>query len=127
MRQLPGGDRYGSAVTVLGRIGIAVGVLAAGWIVARVRAVEVSGPSMAPTFNDGDALLAYRTRRVRQGDVVLARFRSRPDLLVVKRAIRSSGHGWWVEGDNEFVTDDSRKYGEAVVLGRILFKYGRTR
>ena len=82
---------------------------------------------MAPTFNDGDAVLAYRTRRVRRGDVVLARFRRRPDLLVVKRAIRPSGHGWWVEGDNVFASDDSRKYGEAVVLGRILFRYGRTR
>jgi phage repressor protein C with HTH and peptisase S24 domain len=102
-------------------------VAAACWLATRVRAVEVSGPSMAPTFSDGDALFVYRTRRVRRGDVVLARFRSRPDLLVVKRAIRPSGRGWWVEGDNVFVTDDSRKYGEAVVLGRILFRYGRMR
>ena len=33
--------------------------------------------------------------------------------------------GWWIEGDNPFITDDSRKYGEAVVLGRVLFRYWR--
>ena len=51
--------------------------------------VLVAGPSMAPTLRHGDALLVRRTRRIRPGDVVVARFRSRPDLLVVKRAIRN--------------------------------------
>jgi Peptidase S24-like len=123
------GRRYGSDVTVLGRIAIAVAVAAAGVAVGRVaaraRAVGVSGPSMVPTLADGDALVAYPVRRVRPGDVVIARFRSRPDLLVVKRAIRPFGDGWWIEGDNPLVTDDSRKYGEAVVLGRVLFRYWR--
>ena len=32
------------------------------------------------------------------GDVVVARFRSRPDLLVVKRAVREQDGGWWVAG-----------------------------
>jgi phage repressor protein C with HTH and peptisase S24 domain len=120
------GRRYGSAVTVVGRIGVAVAVTAAlGWVAARARAVAVSGPSMVPTLVDGDALLAYPVRRVRPGDVVIARFRSRPDLLVVKRAVRPCGDGWWIEGDNPLITDDSRKYGEAVVLGRVLFRYWR--
>jgi phage repressor protein C with HTH and peptisase S24 domain len=113
-------------VTLVGRIGLAVAMGAAvGWVAARARAVEVSGPSMVPTLADGDALVAYPVRRVRPGDIVIARFRSRPDLLVVKRAIRPCGDGWWIEGDNPFVTDDSRKYGEAVVLGRVLFRYWR--
>ena len=107
-------------------IAVAVGAAVA-CLAARAQTVGVSGPSMMPTFFDGDALVAYPVRRVRPGDVVLARFCSRPDLLVVKRAIRPYGRGWWIEGDNPLITDDSRKYGEAVVLSRVLFRYWRAR
>jgi nickel-type superoxide dismutase maturation protease len=86
-------------------------------------AVLVHGPSMAPTLHTGDALLVRRGGRVRPGDIVVARFRTRPDLLVVKRAIRVQDGGWWVQGDNEFVEDDSRAYGVADVIGRVLFRY----
>jgi phage repressor protein C with HTH and peptisase S24 domain len=78
---------------------------------------------MAPTLRDGDALLVRRGTRARAGDVVVARFRSRPGLLVVKRAIREQDGGWWIEGDNEFVADDSRAYGVADVIGRVLVRY----
>ncbi|GAA2507210.1 hypothetical protein Ahu01nite_058400 [Winogradskya humida] len=78
---------------------------------------------MAPTLRTGDALVVRRTQRVRERDVVVARFRSRPGLLVVKRAVRAQDGGWWVQGDNEFVTDDSRAYGVADVIGRVAFRY----
>ena len=78
---------------------------------------------MAPTLRDGDALLVRRGGRTRAGDVVVARFRSRPGLLVVKRAVREQDGGWWIEGDNEFVADDSRAYGLADVIGRVLVRY----
>jgi phage repressor protein C with HTH and peptisase S24 domain len=78
---------------------------------------------MAPTLRDGDALLVQRGGRVRAGDVVVARFRSRPGLLVIKRAVREQDDGWWVRGDNEFVTDDSRVYGVADVIGRARWRY----
>jgi len=86
-------------------------------------AVLVQGPSMAPTLRAGDALLVRRSGRIRAGDIVVARFRTRPDLLVVKRAVREQDAGWWVRGDNEFVTDDSRAYGVADVIGRVVFRY----
>ena len=86
-------------------------------------AVLVSGPSMVPTLRSGDALLVRRGGRVRAGDVVVARFRSRPDLLVVKRAVREQGGGWWVQGDNTLIEDDSRRYGVADVIGRVLIRY----
>ncbi len=86
--------------------------------------VLIKGPSMAPTLRDGDAVLARRGGRPpRPGDVVLGRFRSRPDLLVVKRVVRASGSGWWLEGDNAFVADDSRTYGVADIEGRIVLRY----
>ena len=86
-------------------------------------AVLVQGPSMAPTLHGGDALLVRRARRIRPHSVVVARFRARPELLVVKRAIREQDGGWWVEGDNGFVTDDSRVYGVADVIGQVVFRY----
>ena len=84
---------------------------------------RVTGPSMAPTVRSGDRLLVRRMRSVgavRPGDVVLARFPSRPELLVVKRVRRAVPGGHWVEGDNPLVTDDSGAYGPAVVVGRVV-------
>ena len=78
---------------------------------------------MVPTLRSGDALVVRRGGRVRAGDVVVARFRSRPDLLVVKRAVREQDGGWWVQGDNALVEDDSRAYGVADVIGRVLIRY----
>jgi phage repressor protein C with HTH and peptisase S24 domain len=78
---------------------------------------------MAPTLRNGDSLLACRTRRVRPGDLVVARFRSRPELLVVKRAMREQDGGWWLTGDNEFATSDSGAYGVADVEARVLARY----
>ena len=79
---------------------------------------------MAPTLRDGDAVMVRKGGRpIRPGDVVVARFLTRPDLLVVKRAVRREPGGWWVVGDNEFVTDDSRVYGVAEIVGRVVLRY----
>ncbi len=86
--------------------------------------VLVRGPSMAPTLRDGDAVLVRRGgRRPRPGDVVIGRFRSRPDLLVIKRVVRAEQHGWWLRGDNDLATDDSRRYGVADIQGRVVLQW----
>lgn len=85
--------------------------------------VVVAGPSMVPTLRAGDALVVRRTTRAAIGDVVVARFRSAPGRLVVKRAVRRYDGGWWVEGDNPFGSDDSRQHGVADVLGRVVVRY----
>jgi phage repressor protein C with HTH and peptisase S24 domain len=90
------------------------------WPVSRVLVV---GPSMVPTLRHGDALVVRRGAAVRPGDLVIARFPRGPELLVVKRAIRPAGNGWWLEGDNPLVADDSRAYGPGIVLARVLFRY----
>lgn len=84
---------------------------------------RVSGPSMVPTLRSGDLVLARRTTVARPGDVVIARFRGRPDLLVVKRVERPEAGGWWLMGDNGFTSDDSRAYGAADVVGRVVCRY----
>ncbi|GGM28609.1 MULTISPECIES: S26 family signal peptidase [Micromonospora] len=86
--------------------------------------VGVHGPSMSPTLRHGDAVLVRPGGRpIRPGDVVVAVFRARPDLLVIKRAVRPQDGGWWVRGDNDLGTDDSRTYGVADVRGRVLVRY----
>ena len=98
--------------------GSGVARLARRWVLARV-----TGPSMSPTLRHGDRLLVRRVRPeqpVPRGAVVLARFPSRPDLLVVKRVERADPGGSWVVGDNSLVADDSRKYGPAVPVGRVV-------
>jgi SOS-response transcriptional repressor LexA len=86
----------------------------------RIGTVLVRGPSMVPTLKDGDCVLVRRRARVRPGDVVIARFRSRPALLVVKRAVAEHDGGWLLASDNPFVGGQD---GVADVEGRVLFRY----
>ncbi|MFY1690072.1 S24 family peptidase [Plantactinospora sp. WMMB782] len=91
---------------------------------APVFAVLVVGPSMVPTLRHGDAVLVRRGgRAVRAGDLVVGVFRTRPDLLVVKRAVRRCDGGWELHGDNPLATDDSRAHGVADVIGRVVARY----
>jgi len=90
------------------RIGTALGV------------ALVRGPSMVPALRDGDCVVVRRRARVRPGDVVVARYRSRPDLLVVKRAVEASGGGWLLASDNPFVDGPS---GVADVEARVVLRY----
>ena len=89
----------------------------------RLGTVLVDGPSMLPTLRGGDCLLVRYGARVRPGDLVVARPWVRPELLVVKRAVRPVGDLWHVEGDCPARSDDSRQYGPAQVLGRVVLRY----
>ena len=73
---------------------------------------------MVPALCDGDRLLVRFGAKPRPGRLVLARFPHRPDVVVVKRAVRAAGEGWFVLGDNADASDDSRVHGPAEVIGR---------
>ena len=72
---------------------------------------------MSPTLHDGDVVLARFGATPRPDDVVLVGWEARPGQLSVKRAVRESGEGWWVLGDNPFGSTDSRTLGPAQVKG----------
>jgi hypothetical protein len=71
--------------------------------------------------------LVRRTRRVRAGQIVLARHPGQPYLLIVKRAGRKVLGGWWLESDHpDAGAVDSRRFGpvpEPLVEGRVLGRY----
>ena len=99
--------------------------------------VAVAERSMEPALRPGDWLLVRRTRRVRPGQIVLARHPGQPDLLIVKRATRrvaGDGEvdgGWWLDSDNPHAgAVDSRRFGPvpgSFIEGRVLTRYWRPR
>ncbi len=93
----------------------------------RLRAVVVSGESMAPAMRPGDCLLVRLGAKARVSDVVVARHPSVDGLLLVKRVARRDDSGWWLLSDNaEAGLDDSRAFGavpDDAIVGRVLFRY----
>jgi phage repressor protein C with HTH and peptisase S24 domain len=75
---------------------------------------------MGPTLRTGDCLVVRRGAPVHPGDVVVARYRSRPELLVVKRAVEPCDGGWLLSSDNPFVAGPD---GVADVEARALLRY----
>jgi phage repressor protein C with HTH and peptisase S24 domain len=86
----------------------------------RIGTVLVSGPSMVPALLDGDCLLVLYGGRARPGSLVVGRFRARPELLVVKRAVRVMDGGWELASDNPFADGPT---GVADVEGTVLLRY----
>jgi nickel-type superoxide dismutase maturation protease len=91
----------------------------------------VAERSMQPTLLPGDWLLIRRSRRIRPGQVVIARHPARPTLLLVKRAVRREAGGWWLESDSPYEgVVDSRDFGPVppgLIEGVLLLRYHRAR
>jgi nickel-type superoxide dismutase maturation protease len=97
--------------------------------------VAVAERSMEPALRPGDWLLVRRSLRpgrpprIRPGQLVIARHPGRPELLLVKRAGRRAGPGWWLESDNPGAgAVDSRSFGAVppgLIEGRVLLRYRR--
>lgn len=85
---------------------------------------QVAGGSMAPTLFDGDVVIVRKTKRVKPGDIVVARHPHRANFTIVKRVVRAESGGWWIEGDNAAATDDSRSYGavdRSLIIGKVIW------
>ena len=89
----------------------------------RLGTVLVSGPSMLPVLREDDCLVVRRGGGVRAGDVVVARFRERPSLLVVKRAVRPVDGGWELASDNPAVQGHGLTSGVGDVEAVVLLRY----
>ncbi|KAH7512758.1 hypothetical protein FEM48_Zijuj12G0124300 [Ziziphus jujuba var. spinosa] len=115
---------------------------------------RVYGPSMLPTLNiTGDVVLAehvsHRFGKVGPGDLVLVRSPDDPRKTVTKRivgvegdkvtflvpmsthqyrtAVVPKGHVW-IQGDNTYVSNDSRNFGPVpygLIQGKVFFRFLR--
>src|ERR1700684_1971294 len=94
------------------------------WPLTRVAVAE---RSMEPALRPGDWLLVRRTRRIRAGQIVLARHPGPPDPLIVERAARPVDGGGWLESDTRDAgAVDSRRFGPVpadLIEGRVLVRY----
>lgn len=85
---------------------------------------------MEPSIHNGELLLARRsTRGLVPGQVVVFTNPVRPNLVEIKRLIRESDGGWWVEGDNQDFSTDSRSYGSvdpSAIRGVVLRSLGNS-
>jgi phage repressor protein C with HTH and peptisase S24 domain len=70
---------------------------------------------MTPTLLAGDRVLVRHGARIQPGAIVLATFRSRPELVVIKRVGSASDGAWWLVSDNPRAGSDSAVYGPAAV------------
>jgi signal peptidase I len=107
------------------------------------RRTTVRGESMTPGLEPGERLLfdrlAYVRDRPQVGDIVLVAHPLRPELRLVKRLARAPGDfigdevlgrsEYWVLGDNEAESSDSREFGPVRrrdLLGRAWVRYWPT-
>ncbi len=77
---------------------------------------------MVPTLRDGDRVIVRHGAAVRPGDVVLARYRSMPERLVLKRAAHAADGGWQVASDNVAAGGGSDVHGVADVAARVVVR-----
>ncbi|MBI2592721.1 MAG: nickel-type superoxide dismutase maturation protease [Candidatus Colwellbacteria bacterium] len=89
----------------------------------------VSGRSMEPVFREGGKLLVsnliYKFRGPKADEVVVLKD-PRDGRLILKRIKEVRGDEYFVSGDNEGESTDSRSFGwitKKDVLGKVLIRY----
>ena len=74
--------------------------------------VKVIGPSMEPTLKNGQMCIAVKGNFfARPGAIAVFAHPMRPELLEIKRLVSETNGKWWVAGDNESESTDSRDFG----------------
>ncbi|HEY3210510.1 MAG TPA: nickel-type superoxide dismutase maturation protease [Actinomycetota bacterium] len=98
--------------------------------------VEVEGESMAPALEPGDYLVAVRAKVIQAGSLVVVELPHRPGYEMVKRVAGVPGDQiadltmgpdeYWVLGDNEEGSTDSRTFGPVpreAIHGQVVLRY----
>ncbi|CAI5760035.1 unnamed protein product [Candida verbasci] len=105
----------------------------------------INGFSMTPTFNNNDIVLVkkynMKSSNLTKGDIIMFRSPENPEKLLTKRIkglqneiiipkkdypknqVKIPRNHLWVEGDNEFHSIDSNKFGpisQGLVVGKVL-------
>ena len=91
---------------------------------------------MSPTLEPGEWLVAVKARSIRPGALVVIEHPARPGYEMVKRVAAFPGdrpsdralgsYEYWVIGDNEEASTDSRSFGpigREAIRGRVVLRY----
>ena len=88
--------------------------------------VTVIGPSMQPTLKNGQTCIAVKGNFLaRPGAIAVFTHPARPELVELKRLVYKTEGKWWVVGDNELESTDSRDFGaidSALIKGIVIKK-----
>jgi nickel-type superoxide dismutase maturation protease len=116
----PGYHRPRSILTAVASVAT-VALLGLALLRWRLTRIEIEGASMVPTLMPGDWALVVERRRFGSGDVVVVEHPGRPGYEMVKRVTAVPGDvvvdrtladdEFWVEGDREDASTDSRHFG----------------
>lgn len=82
---------------------------------------RIVGESMVPTLKPGTIVVARKSKMLSVGDIVFARMDGRE---VVKRIIRITENGYFLQGDNKGASTDSRTKGLVAptdILGKVIW------
>ena len=101
------------------------------WLLRRRKRLKVKGESMLPLLQPGDEILfdpyAYKKSKPQLEDVVVVLHPFQSNLTIVKRikAI-DSGDRYFILGDNQLSSTDSRHWGKidlTNIIGRVTSKF----
>ena len=89
---------------------------------------KIKDKSMEPTFKEGDYILvnrlAYLFSKPSKGDVIVLENPKEKNKFLVKRISTIGSGKYFVAGDNEKYSQDSRHFGlinKSLIVGKLLF------
>lgn len=84
----------------------------------------VSGPSMQPTFENGDRIIAVRHTSLKRGDIVILNAPDEPGALYIKRIVGMPGDSITYKNDQLYL--NGKKYSEPYLTeGKKLYANGQ--
>ena len=97
------------------------------WIFRQRKRFRVTGKSMLPLLKPDDEVLvdykAYKKNSPQLEDIVVAKHPYQNNLKLIKRVKRVGNNSYFLQGDNEDYSTDSRHFGEITlkeILGKVI-------
>jgi len=79
---------------------------------------------MEPRYPRGSHVLVYKTKRVREGDVIAFRLNNNPTTVLIKRVIKKNDDGSvTVEGDNKADSLATDPVCRPEIIGKVVLSY----